>query len=187
MKLKKLICICIIICSTSLIDADNNNFNRSKHLYIQYAGNLGVVGLGFGKCIFWRYLETSLFYGYVPASIGGTDIHTFALRNHLFVNANSMFKIYLGCGINAVLGPNTFFKLPDYFPKEYHQPTGVHAMPYAGIIFTPKNKRINIYLDACMLDTDFYNYITNSESASPISDILTLGLGIIIPIGSMKK
>jgi hypothetical protein len=74
------------------------------YVKVQFAGNIGFISVGAGYSIFHSRLQTTLFYSYIPKSIGGAIINTVSWKNSFLIfNANikSTYKIspYLGMSL----------------------------------------------------------------------------------------
>jgi hypothetical protein len=109
------------------------------HIPMQFAGNIGFFATGIGYATTLENYQLSLLYGYVPASIAGTPVHTitgknvFPLSRYLWRN-NNTFVPYLGLGLSLEVGGISFFRLPSHYPESYYDfPKNLHVTAFAGV------------------------------------------------------
>ena len=168
---------------------------RSKHRYlphyvsVQFAGNIGLFSIGAGYTSRHANYQLSLLYGYVPASIAESHIHTIAVKNifpltrYLLKNGD-MFTPYLGLGLTVELGGNAFFRNPAQFPKGYYDfPKNIHVIGYGGVklqhLFREEVnllRGIEFYAEAGTVDVYVW-YKTISDQIS-LNQIFTIALGV---------
>jgi hypothetical protein len=152
----------------------------------QYAGNMGLVSAGVGKCFFNEKFNMHLIYGYLPKSINGVSVHTFALKSSYQIvdfKIDPYFKIgsYTGFSLLYGITRNTYMKYPDYYPDEYYDPNALHIGPFIGFnISAPlKSKKINklyLYAELGTIDYQIYYGLVN-KTVKP-HEILNLSFGV---------
>lgn len=109
------------------------------HIPLQFAGNIGLLATGVGFATTVENYQLSLLYGYVPASIAGTPVHTitaknvFPLSRYLWRNNNTVVP-YLGLALSLEVGGISFFGLPSYYPESYYDfPKNLHVTAFGGV------------------------------------------------------
>ena len=97
---------------------------------LQSGGWLGVATAGLGWELFDDTINASVYYGYVPSSVGGTSVHSVAWQASLRPATVSAFglswePLYVGLGAVYVFGRDFFIGTPSRYPEEdYYPPTG---------------------------------------------------------------
>ena len=105
---------------------------------VQFAGNIGFLSTGVGYTTTRQTYQLSVLYGYVPASIGKSNIHSLTVKNFFplaqyGLKNSQTFIPYLGIGLSVELGGNAFFTMPDHFPESYYDfPKNLHLLAYGG-------------------------------------------------------
>jgi hypothetical protein len=114
------------------------------HAKVQTGGYLGALTLGAGYAP-WQVLEVGAYYGWVPASLGGVDIHSVALRLGARVRGTCVARdwnwVYLTGGVGALFtaGDGFFLTVPErYHDPNYYRRTGVRGLLTVG---TELNRR----------------------------------------------
>ncbi len=164
---------------------------KSKSWYVpdyakvQFAGNIGFLSIGTGYSLFNNYLQSDIFYGYVPKSIAGTKIHTISQKNSFTLFQYKTDKYVLasitGFATSFETGNNSFLFLPDEFPKGYYNPNLMHFTFFLGSkVHLPfKNKKLNsieIYTELGTVDTYLWYKIISKE----VNNILSFSFGITL-------
>lgn len=103
----------------------------------QFAGNIGLLSVGFGYQFLNNHLYSELLYGYVPASVSKAEqIHTITIKNTFPVFTKEFNTIALsqftGFTASYETGNNSFLKLPDKYPKGYYISNAFHFTLFIG-------------------------------------------------------
>jgi hypothetical protein len=141
-----------------------NRPRRPTSISFQYAGNLGLFSVGYGKSFFNDHLSLSLIYGYLPSSVNNVEVSTFAFKplynlKPLKITDNSYINGYVGACMLRGFTHNTFVKLAGYYTKGYYQPNAIHYTFYVGAKYkhlTPKSILFNNVSTFCELGTVEY-------------------------------
>lgn len=155
----------------------------------QFAGNIGFVSAGFGYQSNSGKLSSSLFVGYVPASIANATIITISQKNTLrgknFKHPKlNHFYPSLGFSINIETGRNSFITLPERYPDNYYSTNAIKVGLFTGLTYQGKvrsNSRFHqfeYYAEIGTLASYVYYNIKRQEYLNP--DILSLALGVRI-------
>lgn len=145
---------------------------KNLYLKVQYAGNIGLVSVGLGKEFCNDKLSFDLNYGYLPESVNGVRVHTFALKPALMVKkfnlSGFMSHCYIGASFNYGITANTYLRYPDYYPKGYYYTNALHVNPFLGmgIRLTPLKKKlgkISVYTELGTIDYEIWQAIKNKE------------------------
>ena len=167
---------------------DTSNVDHQLYFKTQYAGNLGIVSVGFGKAFLKKKTTIDLNYGYLPKFINGSKVQTIALKATYHLIRKPICTIgtdlYLGSALAYSSACNTYSKYPDYYPEGYYQNNALHLNPYIGLLFyNPVKKKkkefIEFYVELGTVDTQIGHAFLN-ETIS-FFDIWNLGFGIVIP------
>jgi hypothetical protein len=155
-------------------------------IQFQYAGNMGLVSAGIGKCFFNERFNTHLIYGYLPKSINGVSVHTFAVKSSYQIKdfkLSSSLKMgsYAGFSILYGITRNTYMKYPNYYPDEYYDSNALHIGPFIGFNMSlpVKSKKINklfLYSELGSVDYQIY-YGLKNKTVKP-HEILNLSFGV---------
>jgi hypothetical protein len=158
------------------------------HLKLQFAGGIGFLSIGAGYSNKKQWLETDVYYGYVPKSIGGVTIHSLTGKLSVFpIKFN--FKNYqlkpfsIGLLVNYTLGKQYFGFTPENYPFNYYGfPTSLHAGAFVGgqvnkKLKEKKPKQIGLYYEVISFDSEIISYLGNKNSLK-FSDIINIGFGI---------
>lgn len=163
-----------------------------EQLKLQFAGNIGLFSIGVGKIFMKNHLQTDLFYGHVPASIGGRDLNTIALKNsytfhiHALRAPSSLASFYWG-GTLLYTDEVDVKTLDDDFEgvSDDYPVNAIHLMPYIGVSLSQlklgkeENNRSAIYFEAGMLDHDVDNYLSKRNYQRMfITEFINLSVGI---------
>jgi len=158
---------------------------QPDHLKIQFAGNFGVLSAGLGYSFCNNIIQTDLFYGFVPKSIGGNNINIIAEKNTFRLYKQPLPKDHLltcsiGFSIIYTITKNTFLFLPSHFPNDYYKTNAIRIAPNISfnLINVPKN--ISFYFDIGTLDNYLWYYI--KSNCIDFTDIWSFAIGINIPL-----
>lgn len=187
--------IMVLVVPASIKAGSNVEKNESRFLpdyaKFQFAGNIGFVSIGTGYSVFNDHLQADVFYGYVPGSVGGTEIHTLAFRINAIPFHNSVFKnyklswIYFGVGINYAPSDKFFVGSFDKYPDDYYHPTALHGVIYAGSkihrnarFLGSRFRGYDIYVELGTVDT----YLKSALKTEEVSyfEILNLSFGLAL-------
>lgn len=160
------------------------------HLKLQFAGEIGFLSIGAGYQTKNKKWEGDLYYGYVPKSVGGVNIHSLTAKltalpiTPVKWKNTSINLLSAGLLVNYTLGKQYFGFTPDNYPFEYYGfPTSVHAAAFLGGGINQKlktKKRLNnigLYYEVLTYDVLLISYLGNKNSLS-LTDIMSLGIGI---------
>jgi len=164
---------------------------QPDHMKIQFAGNIGVLSAGIGYSYCSDRMQSDLLYGFVPASIGGKDIHTIANKNtfKLFqkpITNNILFTHYIGFSLNYYVTDNTFLFLPKHYPEGYYATNAIRFAPLFSYNLICINENINlfnnvnIYFEISTLDNYLWYYI--KTTAINFIEIWNLAIGTTIQL-----
>lgn len=173
--------------------ANDTTFIKAKGWYIpdyakvQFAGNIGLLSVGFGYQFINNRLYSEILYGYVPASISKAEkIHTITLKNTFPILKKEIKAITLspitGFTASFETGNNSFLKLPDKYPKGYYSTNAFHFTLFIGAkiykdIINPKIiNGIDFYFEVGTVDTYLWYAILSKEVK--INQILSSAIGI---------
>ncbi|GAB3196576.1 hypothetical protein ABID22_002870 [Pontibacter aydingkolensis] len=159
------------------------------HLKAQFAGGIGFLSAGVGRTFFNEKLETDLFLGYLPESIGGDRIVTSAIKvtyrpvKPIQLKAIDWQPLRIGAQVSYTFGSDYFVKEPgDKYIKGYYGfPTALHGSILLGgqIDFTRINKlnKFSAYYEFGSSMEYLISYIQNPKYLSP-AKIFKLALGV---------
>ena len=160
------------------------------HIKLQYAGSIGFLSLGAGYETGNKKFEFDLYYGYVPESVGGVEIHTLTGKTTFLPFKESTNKtvtinpLTLGAYVAYTFGDQYFLFAPEKYPLSYYDyPTALHVGGFIGGRITKHAKkkqlfsRIGLYYEIGTTDKEFISYYHNRE-ALKFTDILNIGIGI---------
>jgi hypothetical protein len=162
---------------------------RPDYIKIQFAGGIGFFSVGAGWANKKQWLEGDIYYGYVPKSVGGINIHAFTgkLTVHPIppVGKKQIQLRLLSAGVllNYTLGKQYFGFTPSNYPYEYYGfPTSLHAAAFLGGGISRKlgkkaTRKAGLYYEVITFDREFISYWDNRKALS-ISDIINVGIGL---------
>lgn len=154
---------------------------------VQFAGNIGLLSVGFGYQFLNNYLYSELLYGYVPASVSKAEvIHTITIKN-TFPILNKEFKTITlspitGFTASFETGNNSFLKLPDKYPSGYYGTNAFHftlligAKAHKALIKNSTIKGVDLYFELGSVDT--YLWYAILEKEVKINQIFSSAIGI---------
>jgi hypothetical protein len=157
---------------------------------IQFAGGIGYLSAGAGYSNKKDKLNFSLFYGFVPESIGGLPIHAATAKlkwmplKTILLKDFELEPLATGLLVNYTFGKQYFAFSPEHYRFNYYDhPTSLHAgmLLGSGIHTLPtKDKKIKqwgLYYELVSYDVELISYFGNSRTLS-LTDILSLGIGL---------
>ncbi|WP_253401255.1 hypothetical protein [Pontibacter sp. HSC-36F09] len=159
------------------------------HAKVQYAGSIGFASVGIGRSFFDEKLETDLFVGYLPESIGGDHIWTAALKataipfKAILVRSLDWQPLRAGLQLGYTFGEEYFIVEPrDKYEKGYYGfPTALHLYLHLGgqldFARVEKLQRFGLYYELNTSAEYLISYIQNPKYLSP-GKIFNLALGV---------
>lgn len=154
---------------------------------LQYAGNLGLMSLGVGKDFSHPKISMGLSYGYLPKSVNGAEVHTFALKSTFYITKknfkNLSFKTYTGVTTTYSVAKNTYTEYPSYFPAHYHVPNAAHINPLLGIRlgYSSKQEKSNdIFIFAELGTVDYLLLYAVRNRIVSFREIVNLCFGLAV-------
>lgn len=180
----------LLLNSSKAEEAEKKSSLLPKHYVLQYAGNIGVVSIGFGSKIITDRIFVGFLYGYLPKYKNDVEVHTLTLKSG-YVFREKKFKdrlryaAYCGTGISYSITHNTFIKLPEHFPDGYYKPNAVHLLPFVGAQVAYKYKEakgdyIGIYFELGTSDDHLYNYFINKNENR--KSLINFAAGVVIDV-----
>lgn len=162
---------------------------RVRYFKIQYAGNMGLFSIGYGKSILKTNVTVDINYGYLPSFINGVSVHTIALKPSFHFNMATIGKtstgVYTGASVNYSIASKTYMKYPDYFPRNYYNPNAIHVNPFIGarIGFPVNGKKIKVCSLYSELGTvDYQLKLAFTNKLIRMADIVNLCFGVVFVV-----
>ena len=150
-------------------------------LKLQYAGSIGFISAGAGYEWAKQKINGDLYYGFVPAGVGGVDIHTITtkftwlplsktLDNHIKIDF-----LTAGILINYAFGKryHLFSDTKNTFVY-YGFPTAAHFAIFEGGGIS--KGKFGLYYELGITDKNIASFISNTK-AIPFFEIVNIGLG----------
>lgn len=172
--------------------SNENPTSMEKRWYVpdyvkaQFAGNIGFISVGAGYNLLSNLIQSEILYGYVPSSIGGSTIHTLALKNSFLIYDYTFSKYiltpYAGFTTNLEMGGNSDGFFSEKYDDGYYKTNAIHFTFFTGgKIFYPVSntsfiKGLDIFAEVGTVDIYLW-YLINSENVKP-GDIFSLALGM---------
>jgi hypothetical protein len=170
----------------------NSRWYQPDYTKLQVAGNLGLLSLGVGYLLLDDHWQTELFYGYLPAALGGVDVHTLAWKNsvvpcNLRLSGDLVLSpLVIGLSVQIEVGGRSFFTSPDQYPSGYNAwPTALHFAPYFGMmlhkehsLFADRIKGFSVYWELGTID-DYLEQWARSGYQVSFLEIWNLALGVV--------
>ena len=152
------------------------------HLNLQFAGAIGLESAGFGYETKSHRLQGDFFYGYVPESAGGVEIHSVTAKMTWAAVTRQPRKDlrvdWLTAGVlaNYVFGRQYFLFDPERYPFTYYGfPTAAHVgISVGGAAYY---RKFGLYYELGTTDRYVMSYVQNSGSLF-FTDIFNLGVGV---------
>lgn len=158
---------------------------------VQFAGNIGLFSLGLGYASNHDNYHINFLYGYVPSSVARAEIHTITAKNifpltRYGLKSNRTIIPYVGVGLTMEVGGNSFFRMPDHFPKGYYDvPKNIHVIAYGGArlqqLFDDDFKilrGLEFYAETGSVDVYLWYKATSNQIK--LHNIFSLALGVNI-------
>lgn len=157
------------------------------HLTAQVAGNVGFVALGGGHELANGRVLGDLLVGWVPESVGGTDIFQLSAKVTWspwvlrFGDGWKLRPVTTGLQMTYLLGGKYFVVQPGRYPKGYYQvPTALHPGLTAGSSLTvPKryfDVPVSLYAEVVALGQMLRVWAANPETIGP-EDVFSFAMG----------
>jgi len=154
---------------------------------VQFAGNIGLLSVGFGYQFLNNHLYSELLYGYVPASVSKAEkIHTITVKNTFPIFNKKINKITLspitGFTASFETGNNSFLKLPDKYPSGYYGTNAFHfslfigAKAHKNFINQKIMRGVDLYFELGTVDTYIWYAVLSKEVK--INQIFSSAIGI---------
>ena len=192
--MKRLICISLLLASsfTSFGQdvTDKKSWPIPDHLKTQFAGNIGFLSVGAGYLHGNDKLETDLFVGFLPKSIGGDHIvsvstkMTYSPWKFALNEEYTVIPFSIGPYLSYSFGSQFDTILPNEYPDGYYWwATSLRFGAFVGgrvqmyIGDKQRIKSFDFYYELGTYDLEFLSYMQNRE-ALQISDIFSLALGV---------
>lgn len=195
MKIKRIIAALLFVCIAlpkHPLTAGESMQDARHPVYIkaQYAGNMGLVSIGAGKTVFNNRTTADINYGYLPRSINGVEVHTFALRPAVHFNAFNAGSVktgyYLGAALAYSRTKNTYLQYPSYYPRDYYMPNAVHINPMMGILakkaLSHRNpqQQFAFFAEIGTVDVKLIDALVNRALNAAMVWSLSFGIALII-------
>jgi hypothetical protein len=187
---KLLFVVIAITCISSIRVSAGDSVSINKrplNIQLQYAGNLGLVSGGIGTTYLKDRLNVYLIYGYLPGSIHGVTVHSFAFKTyyefaHTHLSNRLYLDYYIGLSVFYAFTKNTYLDYPDYYPDDYYSPNAIHATFYLGPklnykIHNSRLKAVSLYTEIGSLD--YYLYYSFKTDYVSFWEIWNLSGGLV--------
>lgn len=192
-SMKQFISIVLILLLAESLQAQNNIQRKwyvPDHVKGQFAGNIGFLSIGAGYLHGNQHLETDIYLGYLPESIGGDHIISMSAKM-----TYSPWKIPIQQDWAVVpfsVGPYLSYSfgsqfdtiLPDIYPDGYYWwATSLRFGIFAGGRMSKATPHLNkisgieFYYEVGTYDLEFLSYIQNTDYLG-VTDIISLSLGV---------
>lgn len=192
--MKRLICISLLLASSFTTFGqdvtDKKSWPIPDHLKTQFAGNIGFLSVGAGYLHGNDKLETDLFVGFLPKSIGGDHIvsvstkMTYSPWKFALNEEYTVIPFSIGPYLSYSFGSQFDTILPNEYPDGYYWwATSLRFGAFVGgrvqmyIGDKQRIKSFDFYYELGTYDLEFLSYMQNRE-ALQISDIFSLALGV---------
>jgi hypothetical protein len=151
------------------------------HVKLQFAGGIGFLSAGFGYETKNKKMQADLYYGYVPESAGGIEIHsvtgkfTWLPLSREYKNTVRVDLLTAGVLINYAFGRQYFLFSPENYPLKYYGlPTAAHIGFFAGGGI--RYKKTALYYELGTTDKILGSYVRNVRSLA-FTDIFNIAIG----------
>lgn len=151
------------------------------HLKLQYAGSIGFISVGAGYEWAKKKIHGDLYYGYVPAGVGGVDIHSVSAKftwlpvSKKLENDVKLDLLTTGFLVNYAFGRNYhLFSRTKYSFVYYGFPTAAHVAVFLGGAIS--RKKLGLYYELGITDRDLSSYVTNANAIG-FFEIVNIGIG----------
>ncbi|GAO02410.1 hypothetical protein [Anaeromyxobacter sp. PSR-1] len=157
------------------------------HLTAQFAGNVGLLAVGGGHA--WRddHVLGDLLFGWVPESVGGTDIYQLSAKvtwSPWIVRLGQGWKarpFTVGLQVTYLLGGDYFIVQPSRYPNGYYPvPTALHpGLTLGTSLAVPKrylDVPVSIYVEGVALGHMLRVWAANPRTIGP-ADVFSFTAG----------
>ncbi|WP_157593656.1 hypothetical protein [Pontibacter actiniarum] len=163
------------------------------YLKTQFAGDIGLVAVGFGREHLQEKLETDLFLGYLPASVGGEQILTAALKATYIPFQDIPLAMLdwqpfrTGLQLGYTFGDDYFGIEPrDQYPKGYYGfSTALHLYYFMGgeldLARVEGLEKLGLYYEVGTIGKYLISYLQNPGYLGP-GKIFHLALGVKVSL-----
>ncbi|TDB60015.1 hypothetical protein [Arundinibacter roseus] len=185
----------VMVCCSPVIAQDNFRPRLKKwfipdHSTVQFAGNIGFLAVGPGYKSANQKLEIDILLGYLPQSIGGTNLTTLTVKSSYspwHIELNDTYEITpltVGALVGYTPGNQFSIRWPGHYPRGYYWwSTALRPAAFAGGAIERsgsahrKVKHIKLYYEIGSYDLLLISYIQNRKILR-LSDVTNLALGI---------
>jgi hypothetical protein len=157
------------------------------HVKVQFAGGIGFTSIGVGYQSRSEKLEGDLYYGYVPRSVGGVQIHALSGKVTWYPlkkvgwRSFELRPLSVGGLVSYTFGKQYFLFSPENYPFSYYDfPTALHGGAFVGGRIDKAiggGRKVGLYYELGSNDREIISYLNNRESLN-LTDILNLAIGI---------
>ena len=160
------------------------------HLKLQWAGGIGFFAFGAGYESKNQKFETDIYYGFLPESVGGEDLHSATLKFNWFplkpIDKGKwrIKPLSVGALVNYSFGSQYYSFDPRNYPFDYYRiPTSLNTALLLGgqatyaVSAKKESRRLGFYYEILSFDREMVSFIVNTRALS-LTDILTLGIGV---------
>ena len=160
------------------------------HYKVQFAGNIGFLSVGAGYMNKSQKLETDIFAGFVPKSIGGDHIISTTVKlTYLpwYIHSGEKYTIVpftIGSYLSYSFGSQFDTLLPNQYPEGYYWwATSLRFGAFMGGKIQRSTsgkglfKSVDVYYELGTYDLLFISYVQNMDALS-VPDIFSLALGV---------
>lgn len=157
------------------------------HIKLQYAGGIGFVSVGVGYQNRNEKLEGDFYYGYVPKSLGGVNIHAVSAKitwhpvKPVEWKSWELRPLSLGALVSYTFGKQYFLFSPKNYPYSYYNfPTALHGGAFVGgrldKVFR-SGRKLGLYYELGSNDREIVSFAQNGSSLG-VTEVLNLALGL---------
>jgi len=172
------------------LHADDKKINPLpfEYMNLQYAGEIGFIGVGGGNTFFDDTYDFELYLGFTPRIKGISEVALFslALKNnyvpYTFKMSSYSLRPYIGIGL--LLGANHRYNpnWQDNVEKNYYYQNNWHITANLGVVVRKKLedaplKSLGFYVESTTLDVYVVDYVQNLDALA-LDDIFSIGFGV---------
>jgi hypothetical protein len=155
---------------------------------VQLAGNIGFLSPGLGYAWDGPNLEADLFFGWVPAPVGGDDIVSFTgkltwLPWEFAAGGRWVVRpLTTSLQLTYTLGDDFWVVLPERYPVGYYDfatalRAGIGLGAAVGRRGGGRIRELGAYFELVALDLMLFSWMRNPETLGP-ADVFSLAVGI---------
>ena len=171
--------------TTALVNSSPSPY----HIKAQFAGGIGFLSVGVGRTFLKDKLETDLFLGYLPESIGGDRIITSAIKatyvpvKPVKIKTLDWQPLRVGAQVSYTFGSEYFAREPDdkYVKGYYGFSTALHgSLLLGGQVDLARVNKLNKFAAYYEFGSSLeylISYMQNPNYLSP-GKIFNLALGV---------